>query len=290
MRAWADSVRRDGLRLCVVPTMGYLHEGHLALIRAGRVRADIVVVTIFVNPLQFAANEDLGSYPRDEAGDIVKARGAGADVVFCPRHEELYPKGFQTHVEVEDLSRPLCGSSRPSHFRGVATVVTKLFHLTKPHLAVFGQKDYQQLALIRRMVEDLDFGIEILGIPIMREDDGLAMSSRNAYLRGDARGQALCLYRGLRAAEVAYSAGERTSSVLLGEVQRVIATAQMARIDYVEMCHPHTLQPLTEVADDGALIAVAVFIEYEAETEADAIKDRTLVRLIDNLLLQPSPS
>ncbi|HEU5056653.1 MAG TPA: pantoate--beta-alanine ligase, partial [Kofleriaceae bacterium] len=179
MRARAEDQRRDGRRICVVPTMGYLHQGHLSLLAAGRARSDVLVMTLFVNPTQFGPGEDLARYPRDEAGDIDKARAAGVDLLFAPDAAAMYPDGYQTTVQVGELAAPLCGASRPGHFAGVASVVAKLFHLTLPHLAVFGQKDFQQLAIIRRMVRDLDFGIEILGMPIVREPDGLALSSRN---------------------------------------------------------------------------------------------------------------
>ena len=172
MRARVEDLRRDGKKIAVVPTMGALHEGHLTLLRAARARADIVILTIFVNPTQFGPREDLSRYPRDEAGDLEKARACGLDLAFCPSAEAMYPAGAQTFVEVRELQKPLCGTSRPGHFAGVATIVAKLFHITHPHLAVFGEKDYQQLAIIRRMVRDLDFGIEIVGGPIVREPDG----------------------------------------------------------------------------------------------------------------------
>src|ERR1051325_5673795 len=193
MRAKAEDLRRDGRRIAVVPTMGALHDGHLALLRAARGKADVVILTIFVNPTQFGPSEDLAKYPRDEAGDLAKARSAGADLAFCPDAAAMYPPGSQTFVEVRELQKPLCGASRPGHFAGVATVVSKLFHITQPHLAVFGEKDYQQLAIIRRMVRDLDFGIEIASGPIVRETDGVAMSSRNAYLSHAERTAARCL-------------------------------------------------------------------------------------------------
>jgi pantoate--beta-alanine ligase len=168
MRARAEDLRRDGKVIAVVPTMGYLHEGHLTLLRAARARADVVILTIFVNPTQFGPNEDLSRYPRDEDGDLAKARPTGLDLAFCPDAAAMYPAGSQTFVDVRALSEPLCGEKRPGHFTGVATIVTKLFHLTKPHLAFFGEKDYQQLAVLRRMTRDLDFGIEIVGMPIVR--------------------------------------------------------------------------------------------------------------------------
>src|SRR3982751_4533449 len=205
MRTRAEDLRRDGRRIAVVPTMGALHDGHLALLRAARARADIVILTIFVNPTQFGPNEDLAKYPRDEAGDLAKARSCGIDLAFCPEASAMYPAGAQTFIEVRELQKSLCGASRPGHFAGVATIVAKLFHITRPHVAVFGEKDYQQLAIIRRMVRDLDFDVEIAGVPIVREPDGVAMSSRNAYLSADQRRAALSLSAGLAAAERVYA-------------------------------------------------------------------------------------
>src|SRR5215212_11013720 len=185
MRARVEDLRRDGRRIAVVPTMGALHEGHLALLRAARAQADIVILTIFVNPTQFGPNEDLAKYPRDEAGDIAKARTCGIDLAFCPDAAVMYPAGAQTFVEVRELQQPMCGARRPGHFAGVATIVAKLFNLTKPHLAVFGEKDFQQLAIIRRMVRDLNFDIDIIQVPTVRDEDGLACSSRNQYLNSE---------------------------------------------------------------------------------------------------------
>src|SRR5947209_16868778 len=172
MRARAEDLRRDGRKIAVVPTMGALHDGHLSLLRAARGRADIVILTIFVNPTQFGPKEDLSKYPRDEAGDLAKARSCGIDLAFCPDTSAMYPVGAQTFIEVRELQQPMCGASRPGHFAGVATIVAKLFNVTLPHVAVFGEKDYQQLAIIRRMVRDLDFRIEIVGVPIVRQPDG----------------------------------------------------------------------------------------------------------------------
>src|SRR5678815_4627866 len=196
MRARAEDLRRDGRRIAVVPTMGALHDGHLALLRAARGKADVVILTIFVNPTQFGPHEDLARYPRDEAGDLAKAR---TDLAFCPDAAAMYLPGSQTFVEVRELQKPLCGASRPGHFAGVATVVSKLFHIAQPHVAVFGEKDYQPLAIIRRMVRDLDFAIEIASVPIVREPDGLALSSRNAYLSPEQRRAAVSLSAGLAA-------------------------------------------------------------------------------------------
>jgi pantoate--beta-alanine ligase len=259
MRAKAEDLRRDGRRIAVVPTMGALHDGHLALVRAARGRADVVILTIFVNPTQFGPNEDLAKYPRDEAGDLAKARGAGIDLAFCPEAAAMYRAGSQTFVEVRELQKPLCGASRPGHFAGVATVVAKLFHITQPHLAVFGEKDYQQLAIIRRMVRDLDFAIEIASVPIVREPDGLALSSRNAYLSADQRRAALSLSAGLAAAERAFAAGERRADALVAAARAPIEAQAQARIDYVELRDADELTPVTRV-ERRAVLAMAVFV------------------------------
>jgi pantoate--beta-alanine ligase len=259
MRARAEDLRRDGRRIAVVPTMGALHAGHLALLRAARARADIVILTIFVNPTQFGPKEDLAKYPRDEAGDIAKARTCGIDLAFCPEAAAMYPPGAQTFVEVRELQQPLCGASRPGHFAGVATIVSKLFHITQPHLAVFGEKDYQQLAIIRRMVRDLDFAIEIVSVPIVRESDGLAMSSRNAYLSPELRNAALALSKGLAAAEAKFRAGERDAAALVAAARALIETEPLARIDYVELRDAVELALVPRVTSP-AVLAMAVFI------------------------------
>jgi pantoate--beta-alanine ligase len=259
MRARAEDLRRDGRRIAVVPTMGALHEGHLALLRYARARADVVVLTIFVNPTQFGPKEDLSRYPRDEAGDLAKAKTCGIDLAFCPDAPAMYPQGAQTFIEVRELQQPLCGASRPGHFAGVATVVAKLFHATLPHLAVFGEKDYQQLAIIRRMVRDLDFGIEIAGVPIVREADGLALSSRNAYLSAPERQAALSLSQGLAAAEAQYRAGERSAARLVAAARAPIEAQPLARIDYVELRDADELSTI-ETAARRAVLAMAVFV------------------------------
>ena len=271
MRARTTDLRRDGRRIGVVPTMGALHEGHLSLLRAARAQCDVLILTIFVNPTQFGPNEDLAKYPRDEAGDLAKARACGIDLAFCPEAAAMYPPGAQTFVEVRELQQPLCGARRPGHFAGVATVVTKLFHITQPHVAVFGEKDYQQLAIIRRMVRDLDFAIEIASVPIMREADGLAMSSRNAYLSPADRTRALALSKGLAAAEAAAKAGERDAATLVAAARAPLEAAQL-RIDYVEL---RDATELTEVAtlDRRCVLAVAAFVGA--------------TRLIDNRVLAP---
>jgi pantoate--beta-alanine ligase len=263
MQAHALDVRRDGQRIAVVPTMGALHDGHLALVRAARAQADVVILTIFVNPTQFGPNEDLSRYPRDEAGDIAKARAAGIDLAFCPDASAMYHPGSQTVIEVRELQKPLCGASRPGHFAGVATVVAKLFHITQPHLAVFGEKDYQQLAIIRRMVRDLDFPVEIASVPIVREPDGLALSSRNAYLSTEQRRAALSLSAGLAAAERAFAGGERAASALVDAARAPIEAAVTARsdirIDYAELRDARELTALETVAAP-AVLALAGFV------------------------------
>ena len=271
MRARAEDLRRDGRVLAVVPTMGYLHEGHLSLLREARARADIVILTIFVNPTQFGPNEDLSRYPRDEDGDLAKAKTCGLDLAFCPDAAAMYPPGSQTFIDVRALSQPLCGEKRPGHFTGVATIVAKLFHITKPHLALFGEKDYQQLAVIRRMTRDLDFGIEIVGMPIVREADGLAMSSRNVYLSPEQRSQALALVRGLDAAEAAVRAGERSAAAILAAARAPIEATPGARIDYVELRDADELTSF-ERLERPAVLAMAVFVGN--------------TRLIDNRVLE----
>lgn len=271
MRARTEDLRRDGRKIAVVPTMGALHDGHLQLLRTARARADIVILTIFVNPTQFGPNEDLARYPRDEAGDLAKARTCGIDLAFCPDAPAMYPAGAQTFVEVRELAKPMCGASRPGHFAGVATIVTKLFNLTNPHLAVFGEKDYQQLAIIRRMVRDLDMGIEIVGVPIVREADGLALSSRNAYLSADQRKTALSLSKGLAAAEAAVEAGERDGAKIVAAARALIEGAPQARIDYIELRDADELTPVTTLSRP-AVLAMAVFVGT--------------TRLIDNRVLR----
>jgi pantoate--beta-alanine ligase len=259
MRAKAEDLRRDGRRIAVVPTMGALHDGHLALLRAARSRADVVILTIFVNPTQFGPREDLARYPRDEAGDLVKARGAGIDLAFCPEPPAMYLPGAQTFIEVRELQKPLCGASRPGHFAGVATIVAKLFQITQPHVAVFGEKDYQQLAIIRRMVRDLDFAIEIASVPIVREADGVAMSSRNAYLSTEQRRAARSLSAGLAAAEIAFAGGERRVAALVAAARAPIEATAGTRIDYAEL---RDAEELTEIAhvERPAVLALAVFV------------------------------
>jgi len=277
----ADAERTAGRRLALVPTMGALHAGHLALVATGRARADRVWVSIFVNPTQFNDPEDLEKYPRTLAADLAACAAAGVDAVFLPDSGELYPPGSQTLVEVEELSRPLCGSSRPGHFRGVTTVVAKLLLAAKPHVAVFGEKDYQQLAVVRRMVRDLGFDVEIVGAPTVREPDGLALSSRNHNLDAEARRQATVLVRSLDAAASAVAAGENDRERLLADVRREIGKAPLAILDYAELRDPESLEPAPAQLVSPTLLALAVFFE-PGDPAAGA-----RVRLIDNRVLRP---
>jgi len=269
MTAWSEAARARGERIAFVPTMGYLHAGHVSLLDEGRRRGDQLVLSIFVNPTQFGPSEDLARYPRDLDGDLAKAVGAGTDVAYVPEARDVYPPGYQTYVEVRELEKGLCGEFRPGHFVGVATVVCKLFNVVRPHLALFGEKDYQQLAVIRRMVRDLDMGIEIVGMPIVREPDGLAMSSRNSYLSPSERQRALSLSRGLLAARAQAGAGERDGRALVETVARALE-GQVDRVDYVELRDAETLAPLARL-DRPAVLAIAAYVGK--------------TRLIDNIQL-----
>jgi pantoate--beta-alanine ligase len=275
-RAACDAARARGQRVGFVPTMGALHEGHLTLVRAARERADLVVVSIFVNPTQFGPNEDLSRYPRDLEGDVKKL--AGASLVFAPEPREIYPEGEQTRVRVGALADHLCGPHRPGHFEGVATVVTKLFAVVGPCVAAFGKKDYQQLAIVRRLAADLLLPVEVLGCQIVREPDGLAMSSRNAYLSPEERARALALSRGLSAAWGAFAAGERRAGALAA-LARAPVEAAASSIDYVSVADPASLAPLegdpAALAGARALVAVACRIGT--------------TRLIDNVVLGEDP-
>jgi pantoate--beta-alanine ligase len=262
-RCLAD--REAGARLVLVPTMGFLHEGHLSLMREARRRADegaergLSLASIFVNPTQFGPNEDLSRYPRDLAGDLAKCAAAGVDRVLAPAAADaMFAAGHETWVTVERTTQGLCGASRPGHFRGVATVVAKLLNLTRPHAAIFGEKDYQQLAVIRAMVRDLAFGLEIVGMPIVREPDGLALSSRNAYLSADERRRALALSASLREAREAAARGQRDVEALRTAARARLAAAE-ARVDYVEVVHPVTLAPVAR-AEPGSVMLVAAFV------------------------------
>jgi pantoate--beta-alanine ligase len=256
MTAWSLAARASGERIAFVPTMGALHEGHVTLLREARKHGHRVALSVFVNPTQFGPNEDLARYPRDLAGDLAKAAGAGTDVAYVPEVRDVYPAGFQTTVEVGELAHGLCGPFRPGHFAGVATVVCKLFNVVRPDVALFGEKDYQQLAIVRRMVIDLDMGIEIVGVPTVREADGLAMSSRNAYLSPVERARALSLSRALFAARDAVAAGARDGTAV---VARARAALDVDRIDYIELVDAESLRPVTAI-DRPAVLAVAAFV------------------------------
>jgi len=259
------AAREGGARLALVPTMGYLHDGHLSLMREARRRADaggrrgLSLASIFVNPTQFGPGEDLARYPRDLDGDLAKCAAAGVDWVLAPAHPRaMFAPGHETWVEVENTSRGLCGAARPGHFRGVATVVAKLFNLTRPHAALFGEKDWQQLQVIRAMERDLAFGIEVVGMPIVREADGLAMSSRNAYLSPEERRRALALSAALREAAGAAAAGERDAA-RLGARARARLEAAEVRVDYVEIVHPDRLTPVAR-AEPGSRMLLAALV------------------------------
>lgn len=255
----------------LVPTMGALHAGHLALVEQARAECDAVMVSIFVNPTQFGPNEDLSRYPRDIPHDLALLEQAGVDVVFIPPPEEMYPPGFQTWVEVTDVTRGLEGERRPGHFRGVATVVAKLFHLFQPHIAYFGQKDAQQVAVIKRMARDLDFPLAIAVCPTQREPDGLALSSRNRYLNVEQRQAAAVLYRALSAAGRVYEAGERHPEKLRSAMLSVLQAEALVEPDYVSAADARTLQELTLPGNEPVLLSIAVRVGT--------------TRLIDNLLL-----
>ena len=270
MRRWAARCRADGRRIGVVPTMGALHDGHLALLEAVSARADATVVTIFVNPLQFNQSADFDSYPRPIDDDLATCERAGVDAVYAPTAAAMYPPGFQTHVELGDLAERLEGPMRPGHFRGVATVVTKLLAATRADVAAFGQKDFQQLAIIRQMVRDLDLGVEIVGVPIVREPDGLARSSRNVRLTADDRAAAVVLSRALRRAEERFRDGERDPGVLRSVVVDHVATEPRADLEYVEVVDSNTLRRTDRATPPTSILLAAWFGD---------------VRLIDNVLL-----
>jgi pantoate--beta-alanine ligase len=259
MQRISDELRSGGKRIAVVPTMGFLHEGHLSLIRAAARAADAVIVTLFVNPTQFSPGEDYTKYPRDLPRDEKLASSAGADILFAPEPGEMYAEGHLTSVQVDSVTDVLEGRSRPGHFRGVATVVVKLFNITKPHVAVFGQKDAQQAVVVRRLIEDLDFPIELIVAPTVREPDGLAMSSRNAYLSAGERAQTTVLYRSLCAARERILGGERDCRRLREEMTAMITSQPSARVDYVSIAHPVALDEVSTLsAGDTVLISLAV--------------------------------
>ncbi len=257
MQQTSDAIRQGGESLALVPTMGFFHEGHLTLMRAAKDHCDRLVVSLFVNPTQFGPNEDFEAYPRDTQGDLKKAEDAGADMVFMPSAGEMYPESAQTSVVVKDLPNHLCGLSRSGHFDGVTTVVAKLFHIVKPHVAVFGQKDYQQLSVISRMVMDLDMDIQIMGVPTVREADGLAMSSRNSYLSPEERKSALSLKKSLDLAQRLFHEGEKKAHIVKDFVRSYILEHPHTEIDYISLCDSVTLEDVNTLTD-GTLMALAV--------------------------------
>jgi pantoate--beta-alanine ligase len=270
MQAQAQEWRAQGKKVVLVPTMGFFHQGHLSLMEYGRTVGDRLVVSLFVNPAQFGPHEDYQGYPRDLERDTDLVRQVGADVLYRPRADAMYPEGYQTFVTVEHLSEGLCGASRPGHFRGVATVVLKLFNQVLPDAAIFGEKDYQQLIIIRRLVADLNLPTEIVGRPIVREPDGLAMSSRNTYLQPEERASALCLYRALQAARELVASGENSRDRILMAVKQIITSTPHTAIDYVALVEPETLMEV-EAIRGSARLALAVWVGK--------------ARLIDNTLL-----
>jgi len=271
MQKLADDERRQGKIIGFVPTMGYLHEGHLSLMRIARSKCDTLVVSIFVNPTQFGPQEDLNRYPRNFKRDENLCQRENVDVIFYPESEEMYPAPYFTTIHVKKLTETMCGLSRPGHFDGVATVVGKLFNIVKPHFAVFGEKDYQQALVIRQMVKDLNFNVQILTGPIVREKDGLAMSSRNEYLTGKKRQDALVLVKSLQLAQKLIKEGKRNSSEIRGEMEQFIRRVPGAKIDYIAIADAETLEPVEKIRPN-TLIALAVFIDH--------------TRLIDNMVIR----
>ncbi|MBM4254677.1 MAG: pantoate--beta-alanine ligase [Deltaproteobacteria bacterium] len=271
MQQWSEARRLEGKKIACVPTMGFLHDGHLSLVREGKKRADLVVVTIFVNPMQFNQASDFDKYPRNVEQDQRMLEEVGTDVLFYPTAPEMYPENFQTAVEVEKVTQPLCGAFRPGHFRGVTTVVAKLFNIVKPHFAIFGEKDFQQCVTIQRMVKDLNFDLEIIPMPTIRETDGIAMSSRNARLSESERKTSLCISRALKQAQDLVTKGEKQSDKILQMVRDTLAQAGGTRLEYASLCHPETLEETTQISGP-TLLAIAAWVGE--------------VRLIDNRVLR----
>ena len=252
------AARAAGQRIAFVPTMGFLHQGHLSLLEEGRKRGDLLVLSIFVNPAQFGQGEDFEDYPRDLQRDSELAESVDVDLIFAPSAAEMYPKGYLTYVDVEGITTTLCGASRPGHFRGVSTVVNKLFNIVQPHVALFGNKDFQQLAVIRQMTVDLNMPVEIVGMPIFREADGLAMSSRNVYLSAEQRQQALVLSQAIAEAQRMVIAGQTDVAKIIQNLKAMIAEKQAARIDYIKICHQLSLADQVN-ADEDSVLLLAVF-------------------------------
>jgi pantoate--beta-alanine ligase len=271
MKAWSRKVRQDGQTLGLVPTMGYLHAGHLSLARKSMSVCDRTVVSIFVNPTQFGPNEDLDTYPRNLEADRKELEQLGVDALFLPTGEDMYPEGFQTYVHVEEITDKLCGNSRRELFRGVTTIVLKLFNIVQPHSAFFGEKDRQQLEVIRKMVDDLNLDVEVVGLPIIREPDGLAMSSRNKYLGKVERKTALSLHEALQKAQQWVAQGESSVDALRSRMRTIIEREGQAKVDYISVCDPKRFEELEEIQGQ-AMIALAVHVGK--------------ARLIDNCLIE----
>ncbi|MCE5211095.1 MAG: pantoate--beta-alanine ligase [Deltaproteobacteria bacterium] len=257
MQSLSEGLRLRGQRIAFVPTMGYFHDGHISLMKEARKIADCVVVSIYVNPTQFGPKEDFSKYPRDLDRDLKMADSANVDVIFYPSNREMYPAYYQTYVDVEKVTQNLCGMSRPGHFRGVTTVCSKLFNIVKPHVAIFGKKDFQQFITIKRMVDDLNMDLQILGFPTVREADGLAMSSRNQYLSKEERLSALTLFQALKSAQRMYRKGERKSSEIIDQAERLIERAPFTKIDYVKICDTKTLKDIQNIKGESVM-ALAV--------------------------------
>lgn len=273
MQTLSNKLRKEGKKIAFVPTLGYFHKGHLSLMKRGKKLANVLIISIFVNPIQFGAGEDFRNYPRDLKRDLSLAETVGVDMVFVPKIEDIYPSNYQTYVEVAQVTQPLCGISRPGHFRGVTTIVAKLFNIVKPDIALFGLKDYQQYTVIRRMVKDLNYDIDIIGCPTVREPDGLAMSSRNTYLTVEQRKPALCLFESLKLAEKLVKNGQRDVKAIVEKIVSYIESRPYTQIDYVKICDPETLKDL-DYLNHQALLALAVKVGE--------------ARLIDNAILEVS--
>jgi pantoate--beta-alanine ligase len=269
MKEFSSQARGAGKTIAFVPTMGFFHEGHLSLMREGRKRADLLIVSLFVNPTQFAPHEDLKNYPRNFERDRQMAEEVGTDILFAPEADEMYPPDHQTRVLVEKVTQNLCGRSRPTHFRGVTTVVMMLFEIVTPHVTLFGEKDYQQLVTIRQMVKDLHMSVEVVGMPTVREADGLAMSSRNTYLLPEERKAALSLYRSLQRAKAFLQEGEPRASRILDEMDGILRSEPLVRMDYVQICDADTLREVDRIEGD-VVVALAAYLGK--------------TRLIDNLV------
>src|SRR4030043_1955056 len=271
MKEFSSQARRAGKTIVLVPTMGFFHEGHLRLLREGRRRGDFLIISLFVNPIQFGPNEDFKSYPRDFERDRKMAEKIGVDVLFAPEAGAMYPPDHQTIVRVEKGTQTLCGRSRPTHFQGVAPVVLMLFEIVMPHVAIFGEKDYQQLVTIQQMVKNLHKSVEVVGMPTIRESDGLGMSSRNTYLQPEEREAALSLYRSLQKARELLQKGERKADQILQEVKGILQSEPLVRIDYIQICDAHTLRDVNQIEGD-VVVALAAHLGK--------------TRLIDNLVFR----